>query len=273
MGAIAVLELGTPCSTFSLARDRPGGPPPLRSAELPLARLASSARSHRLQLLEANELVFRSVLLFEVVVQAGGDASFENPTSSLLWQVPQMLQLKVRLHLYNVDFDQCQYCAPHRKPTRLLVSHAALLQFARSCPGDHAHALLQGTVRTRSGKKIFKTKSAQAYPMQVCRVWAQVVSEVVRSSVPHLQASFMLTAPAQDRKRQLGSNLPWKGRRQFAAGGQRLYQPKRGATKPLLDIECEPGQAIQFGNEYCSSFHGSAAAPQQDLGEYQAHCV
>ena len=68
--------------------------------------------------------------------------------------------------------------------------------------------------------------------MQVCRVWAQVVFEVVRSSVPHLQASFMLTAPAQDRKRQLGSNLPWKGRRQFAAGGQRLYQPN--AVPPSL---------------------------------------
>ncbi|CAE7404520.1 unnamed protein product, partial [Symbiodinium sp. CCMP2456] len=108
MGAICFLHLGTPCSTFSIARDRPHGPMPLRSKELPLG-LNVLDKAQQLKLFETNELVCRSISLFEAVVLAGGDASLENPLSSILWQVPQMQQLKVRLHLYNVDFDQCQF--------------------------------------------------------------------------------------------------------------------------------------------------------------------
>ena len=93
MGAVAFLHLGTPCSSFSLARSRPGGPPPVRSKDCPLG-LDSVPVGHRWQLLLANELLFRSLELFEAVVQSGGDASLENPLRSLMWQVPQVQQLK-----------------------------------------------------------------------------------------------------------------------------------------------------------------------------------
>ena len=36
VGAVDYLHLGTPCCTFSIARTRPGGPPPLRSEHFPL---------------------------------------------------------------------------------------------------------------------------------------------------------------------------------------------------------------------------------------------
>ena len=49
-----------------------------RSKNCPLG-LDSVPVGHRWQLLLANELLFRSLELFETVVQSGGDASFENP--------------------------------------------------------------------------------------------------------------------------------------------------------------------------------------------------
>ena len=58
-----------------------------RSKNCPLG-LDSVPVGHRWQLLLANELLFRSLELFEAVVQSGGDASFENPLRSLMWQVP-----------------------------------------------------------------------------------------------------------------------------------------------------------------------------------------
>ena len=215
----------------------------------------------------AKEILARS---FEAVVHAGGDASLENPLSSLIWQVPQMQQLKVRLHLYNLDFDQCQFGSPHKKPTRLLTSHAALLALARHCQGGHVHDALQGAVRTASGKKIFQTKHAQVYPLPLSlgQVWAQVVATVVHSAMPQLQASFELAAPAQDRKRALGSNVPWKRRRQFAAAELAAasgYQLKRGAAKPLLDIECEPGQAIQWSLNVVHPFTVQPPLPSKIL--------
>ncbi|CAE7307619.1 unnamed protein product [Symbiodinium sp. CCMP2592] len=265
MGAIAFLHLSVPCSTFSVARDRPGGPPPLRSQALPLG-LHVLKKNHQAQLFEANELLFRSLLLFDAVVQAGGDASIENPRDSLIWQVPQVQQLKVRLHLYNVDLDQCEYGSPHRKPTRLLVSHAALLVLARTCSGGHVHEPLRGVLRSVTGKKIFKTKAAQVYPPALCSAWAIAVATVVQHSAQQFAASFALTAPTEERKRTLGSQISWKGHRQSAAA--RLvaasgYQLKRGAAKPLLDIECEPGQAIQWSLQVLHPFTVQPALPDK----------
>ncbi|CAE7458044.1 unnamed protein product [Symbiodinium sp. CCMP2592] len=239
MGAIVYLHLGVPCATFSVARA---------------------------QLFEANELLCRCLLLFEAVVQAGGDASIENPKDSLIWQVPQVQQLKVRLHLYNVDFDQCEYGSPHRKPTRLLVSHAALLALARACSGGHLHVPLRGVTRSETGQKIFKTKAAQVYPSALCTAWAIAVAAIVQKSVQQFAASFALTAPSAERKRSLGSQIAWKGHRQSAAarlaaaGG---YQLKRGAAKPLLDVECEPGQAIQWSLQVRHPFTVQPALPDK----------
>ena len=151
MGAVAFLHLGTPCSSFSLARSRPGGPPPVRSRDCPLG-LDPVPVGYHWQLLLANELLFRSLELFEAVVQSGGDASLENPLRSLMWQVPQLQQLKVRLHLYNVDLDQCQFGSAFRKPTRILVSNAQFLALALTCRGDHPHTALKGRMRLRSGR-------------------------------------------------------------------------------------------------------------------------
>ena len=36
VGAIVFLHLGTPCNSFSMARSRPAGPPPVRSVQEPL---------------------------------------------------------------------------------------------------------------------------------------------------------------------------------------------------------------------------------------------
>ena len=83
MGAVAFLHLGTPRSSFSLARSQPGGPPPVRSRDCPLG-LDPVPVGYRWQLLLANELLFRSLELFEAVVQSGGDASLENPLRSLM---------------------------------------------------------------------------------------------------------------------------------------------------------------------------------------------
>ncbi|CAE7794667.1 unnamed protein product [Symbiodinium sp. CCMP2592] len=194
MGAIVFLHLGIPCA-------------------LPLG-LYVLKKHHQAQLFEANELLFRSLLLFDAVVQAGGDASIENPKDSLIWQVPQVQQLKVRLHLYNVDLDQCEY----------------------------------------------------GLPPALCTAWAIAVAAIVQKSAQQFAASFALTAPSAERKRSLGSQIAWKGHRQSAAARLAAasgYQLKRGAAMPLLDVECEPGQAIQWSLQVRRPFTVQPALPDK----------
>ena len=66
-----------------------------------------------------------------------------------------------------------------------------------------------------------------------------------------------MTDASSSRKRSLGSHRTWLQHRQHqaaqlaAASG---YQLKRGALKPLLQIECEPGQAIQWALQVVHPF-------------------
>ncbi|CAE7781028.1 unnamed protein product [Symbiodinium sp. KB8] len=230
MGAVSFLHLGTPCSSFSIARSRPGGPPPLRSQAEPLG-LVKSSQAAQWQLTLANELLFRSLELFAAVVQAGGDATLENPRSSLMSQVPQVQQLKLKLHLYNVDLDQCR-------------------------------------VRSATNEVVFLTKVAQEYPKQLCYQFAQVTHSIVFGIFPQFQPSFELVAPKSDRKRRLGDEVIWKGHRQEQAARLACssgYQLKRGAAKPLLDVECEPGVAIQWALQTAHPFTVRPVLPNDIL--------
>jgi len=80
-------------------------------------------------------------------------------------------------------------------------------------------------------------------------LFSEITHAVVFGIFTQFEASFRLVAPKSDRKRQLGDAVAWQGHRQEQAaqlacsGG---YQLKRGAAKPLLDVECEPGVAIKW---------------------------
>ena len=93
------------------------------------------------------------------------------------------------------------------------------------------------------------TKLAQEYPSEFCKAFAQVTKSVVDHTLPQFRLSFQLLAPKVDRKRRIGDPVTWKGHRQEQAARLACssgYQLKRGAAKPLLDVECEPGVAVQW---------------------------
>ena len=54
-----------------------------------------------------NELLFRSLILAELVLLAGGNFSLENPESLLMWEVPQPKKLVEKFWLFFIDTDQC----------------------------------------------------------------------------------------------------------------------------------------------------------------------
>ena len=249
-GAIRFVHCGTPCNTFSAARKPDGGPPPLRSREVPLGLPGLSPDNHALVFL-GNLFLDRSAEVCMVVFDHGGDFSIENPEHSLLWLTPAVRTLTRRARAQVVDFDQCEYGAPSVKPTRLLISHAMFLQLARRCQGGHSHELLKGKVWSEFFQAfVFRTKLAQVYPHALCSQFAHLLFQVWPALGEQFNASFRLVS--EKRKRPVGQPLRWRDHRQAltalkaeAAG----YQLKRGARKPLLHIETEPGTAIQWSLE------------------------
>ena len=248
LAAIAFAHFGTPCNTLSAARKADGGPPPLRSSEYPWG-LPDLAPSDAALLFLGNLFLIRTAEACELIVRLGGNFSVENPLHSLLWVVPAFLTLARETRAMAVVLDQCMFSAPSMKPTQLLVSHEAFQSLAVRCDGRHQHVSLKGKVWSDLFQRwVFRTKLAQEYPWQMCEAMALVISQIFTSGSVQFQPSFTLTTKGS-RKRPLGQQVGYRDHRQkltalmAQASG---YQLKRGALKPLLDMETEPGVAIEW---------------------------
>ena len=99
----------------------------------------------------------------------------------------------------------------------------------------------------------------EVYQRSLCVAIASTVKEVVVDPGSQFLISFQLVASDKERKRPVGQNVKWTFHRQQAAAQLAQaagYQLNRGAAQPLLEIECEPGQA-SMGGPCTSSSHSS----------------
>ena len=82
----------------------------------------------------------------------------------------------------------------------------------------------------------------------MCAQMAGDIAAIWRSPLGHLADTFQLDS-MDVRKRPVGQAIAWKPHRQHntaLAAVASGYQLKRGALKPLLEIETSPGQAVQW---------------------------
>ena len=263
-GCVLYIHFGTPCSSFSQARKDDGGPPPLRSAEFVTGLRGLSQRDQEKVEL-GNSLLALSVELIYHCHRYGVKWSLENPATSFMWDMPNMRQLQNALKPSFVTFDMCRFGSSHLKPTTIWSSFClqALALRCDKAVRPHEHVPLHGTI-VINGKKTFKTRLAQVYPSQLCDLWAQEV-KIVDPLLP----TYGLICPPAERKRPIGQPVPWSPHRQFRSGEKARsagYQLKKSALPPLIPVEMEPGQAVQFALQLSHPFH-AAPALEPDLQE------
>ena len=126
-GFIEAVHLGLPCDSFSRARDRRPGPPPLRSDALPMG-LPHLRESGQQKVISGNRLLRFSVSLVVMCARCNVPATLENPWTSRAWITPSMKWLcrRKEVSLYRTDF--CMWGRPHRKT---IFSWVAALTFLR----------------------------------------------------------------------------------------------------------------------------------------------
>ena len=263
-GYLFYIHFGTPCSSFSQARKNDGGPPPLRNEEY-ITGLPGLSQFDQAKVEMGNFLLDVTVELIKCCQQHGVKWSIENPGSSFLWDMPCMIEVKSSLHPAIVTFDMCRFGSKHLKPTTVWSSFE-MADLALRCDKDvrpHQREQLKGFTVV-NGKKIFKTRLAQVYPVRLCAVWAQQV--VIDDP---LSRTFGLICPPAERKRPLGQPVPWSPHRQLRSGEKARsagYQLKKSALPPLIPVEMEPGQAVKFSLQLFHPFH-EAPALEPDLQE------
>ena len=137
-GEFGAVVAGIPCSTFSVARLRPGPARPLRGRRGQTLGLPGLTSSETWRVHEANVLAARAAALCEEVAIVGGDFVVENPIDRgdpglrwvysepdhcPLWQLPVMQRLERVAAGKRIHFPQCAFAgAQFQKWTTLLVS-------------------------------------------------------------------------------------------------------------------------------------------------------
>eukprot|EP00438_Fugacium_kawagutii_P023337 Skav200217 [mRNA] locus=scaffold3745:15519:20956:- [translate_table: standard] len=172
-GMIRGVHLGTPCASFSRARDRRPGPPPLRSDTQPLG-FSDLGYADLVKVREGNLWMRFSSQVFNLCMKLHIPVTMENPFRSRIWLCPPIKYLLRRKQCYNVDVDYCTFGTRWRKRTKFLYYGVDLqrLGIHRCCNSKRGicafsgkpHLQLMGV--TTSG--VFMTKLAEPYPVQLC---------------------------------------------------------------------------------------------------------
>lgn len=178
MGYFDGLHAGTPCSTWSAVRWRPGGPPPLRSWDHPWG-LPGLSRAQQATVEAHNALMAATMRLLRAAGRSGATGSKEHPASrrrppfASIWDTARWRSLARELardaDYCEVTFPQCALGAVSLKPTTLGLLRVAPARFAGLKCEHSEHAPLAGLAEDGT----FRTKLAQSYPSEFCRQLAQ----------------------------------------------------------------------------------------------------
>ena len=177
-GQIRGGHLGTPCNSYSRARDRPGGPPRLRSDQQPLG--LPNLRPGDQEKVRIGNVVMRfSCRVLHLARRLRLPFTLENPQRSRLWICPPFRNLMRCTCVYVMDVTFCSFGTPWKKPTKFLsvcldLHFLAPYNCKSSRRGEcqytgNRHIPLAG-VNTDG---IFLTKLAEPYPWRLTRVLAQ----------------------------------------------------------------------------------------------------
>ena len=184
-GRVAAVWLGTPCSSWSLARrgraGRRGGP---------LRKVGKFILGHpdvlgcpddEAKIKLGNDVLRSTVAIIWACAKNKIPVALENPAQSRLWHGPGMAELRQHVACREVALDFCAYGAAWRKPTRVLTWRCGSLEsLQRRCKGSgglcgrtkRPRIILQG--RLQSGQ--LRTSAASPYPRGFAMAAAQVLS-------------------------------------------------------------------------------------------------
>ena len=179
-GFLKAGHLGTPCNSFSRARDMPGGPPALlRSDSRPLG-LEGLRQADALKVKLGNALTYFSCHVLALALTLHVAFTLENPLRSRLWLCPSVQRLLPRRFTCVVGVTFCSFGTSRKKPTRLLGIDIDLTvlsgHYYRGTKrgmclfSDKPHVALMS--RTNG---VWRTKLAEPYPNKSCRALPNVL--------------------------------------------------------------------------------------------------
>ena len=167
-GLIWYIHMATPCKLWSAAR-------------------STGTAVENVNVVMFTEAVFARIACFNRLArpwQHRIHVSLENPKGSLLFSLKRIGDAMQTLRMERILFSCCAYGASYQKNTELWSTMAEMKSLARSCSDmpEHAHDTLEGKVVLEDGSTAWKTSLAAAYVPDLCRAWANCLSQAAPAS-------------------------------------------------------------------------------------------
>ena len=203
-----------PCHTFSRARHRKPGPPPLRSKDWPKG-FPWLSEKHYQEVEASNYFILQSVQASYLAHSVGNPYLWEHPedlgkaadglSPATIWQWPEILDLLLATEAQSFAFYQCRFHASYPKPTRILTTlphflahkqaYSGLPSFTQAgayagpLPAQCSHG---GNHEPLIGKDpstgAWRTAPAASYPPAMCKWLAEALASSCHVLDPSLQA-------------------------------------------------------------------------------------
>ena len=176
-GKVRAGHLGTPCNSFSRARDRPGGPPRLRSDKHPMGLPGLAEHLYR-KVRDGNVLMRFSCWVLRLAISLHIPFTLENPHRSRLWICPPVLQILRRKVVVWKEIHFCAFGTPWKKPTRILRVHISLdiLDWCRCLSSKRGICNFSGKPHVplagQDSNGRWMTKIAEPYPPKLTKLLA-----------------------------------------------------------------------------------------------------
>ena len=223
-----------PCHTFSRARHRRPGPPPLRSVDWPKG-FPWLSEKHYQDVESSNYFITQSVQASYLAHSAGNPYLWEHPEDlgkaaddlipATIWQWPEILDLLSATSAQCFAFYQCQFEAPYPKPTRVLTTlpffqhrqppYSGLPSFSKvgaylgplppQCSHGGNHEPLIGKDENTGA---WKTAPAASYPPAMCKWLAEAIAYSFKCLHQSLQAKGTKGSGPGTAATHQGSTLP-----------------------------------------------------------------
>ena len=179
-GFILGFHLGTPCESFTRARDVRPGPPPLRSDSQPLGLPAAQLKPHdQVKVAWGNLWMRFSVWLLTLGLRFQARGTMENPARSRLWLCPPVQYLLRRNLVTWVETHYCAWGKPYKKPTGFLRVILTLPRLQHAVCQSGKRGICQYTLCKhmqlvgQNSQGQWLTNVAQPYPKKMCTAYAK----------------------------------------------------------------------------------------------------
>ena len=165
-GLVGAACAAPPCSSFSRARLRPGGPRPVRTPQYPTG-IPSPSATQQAEIDLSSTLHSRTRTFLACVASRGGIILLENPSSSLLWKDPAV-QSWLRIHApFSSQAAACHYGLSLFKSWTFWSNFPAVESLACMC--QHPAGFHPSFAGKRLPDGSFATRRTACYPSQLAQ--------------------------------------------------------------------------------------------------------